>query len=78
MDAKLFIPKKEIYIRDNKNIEVVFQIPCSTTPSEDTHFQANSKSIVNIDKSSEEEDIKHEDEKSIEVESDKKSSDQGF
>lgn len=42
IDAKLFIQKKEIYINKVKKREIVSQIPCSTTFSKDTRFEASS------------------------------------
>ena len=78
VDVKLFIWNKKIYIRDTKKGEAVFQISCSTTPSEDTRFQANSKSKVDIDKSPEKKNIENRDGDSIEVESDNESFNQSF
>ena len=78
IDAKLYIQKKEIHIGDSKKREAIFQIPCSTTASGDTHFQASTKHKANVDESSDEEHREHEDGSSIEGESDDESSDQGF
>ena len=38
VDVKLFIQKKEIHIKDRKKEKAIFQIPYSTTTSEDTRF----------------------------------------
>ena len=61
VDAKLYIQKKEIHIRDSKKGEAIFQIPCSTTTFKDINFYANNKNKANIDESSDKEDTEHED-----------------
>ena len=38
IDTRLYIQKKEIHIGDSEKGDVIFQIPCSTTVSEDTCF----------------------------------------
>lgn len=43
VDAKLFIQKREIHIGDIKKGKRVSHIPFSTTPFEDTRFQADIK-----------------------------------
>ena len=58
VDAKLFIQKKEIHIRNTKKGETVSSIPCSTTVSEGTQFQTSKKEKIVVDKSSEKEDTK--------------------
>lgn len=79
VDAKLFIQKKEIHIGDTKKGETVSQIPCSTTLSEGTHFQASKKDKIVVDKSSEGGDTKDDvRDTSSEEESDKEPSDQDF
>ena len=78
VDAKLFIQKKEIHIGDIKKREVVSQIPCSTTSSEDTQFEASSKSQIDADESSEEEDIDSSDTYNSDEESEEELSDQDF
>ena len=57
---------------------MVSQIPCSTTPSEDTRFEAGSKSEVDADESSEEEDTDASDAYSADEESDEELSGQDF
>lgn len=56
VDAKLLIQKKEIHIGDVKEGETVFQIPCSTTTSEDTQFDAKKRGKADTEISSDEED----------------------
>lgn len=79
VDTKFFIYKKEIHIKDTKKGEVVSQILCSTTNSENTQFQANKKDKVVIDKLFEEKDIENDIENSYSKEElDKKLFDQDF
>ena len=79
VDAKLFIQKKEIHIGDTKKGETVSQIPCSTTVSEGTQFQASKKEKIVVDESSEEEDTENNvGDSSSEEESDEEPSDQDF
>ena len=65
-------------MRDTKKGEIVSHIPCSTTLSEDAHFQASSKGKAVVDKSSKENDTKNKNEDSSEKESDKEFSEQDF
>lgn len=78
MDAKLFIQKKEIHIEDIKKGETVSHIHYSTTLSEDTRFQASSKSKTIVDKLFEEDNTEHKNENSFEEESDERSIEQDF
>ncbi len=78
IDAKLFIQKKEIHIGDTKKGEIVSHIPCSTTLSEDTCFQASIKGKAVMDESSEEDDTEHENGNSSGEESDEESSEHDF
>ena len=54
------------------------QIPCSTTPSEDTRFEASSKSQIDADELSEEEDTHVSDAYSADEKSDEELSGQDF
>lgn len=79
MDAKLFIQKKEIHIRDTKKVETLSQIPCSTTLSESIWFKAGKKNKVVEDELSEEADIENDiGHISSSKESDEEPSDQDF
>ena len=78
IDVKLYIQKKKIHIGDIKKGEALFQIPCSTTTSEDTRFQASTKNKTNVDESLEEEGIENKDRSSTKGELDNESSNQGF
>lgn len=57
---------------------MVSQIPYSTTPFKDTHFETSSKSEVDTDKSSKKEDIDVSDIYSTNEKSDKELSGQDF
>lgn len=78
VDAKLFIQKKEIHIRDIKKRETVFLIPFSITLFEDTQFNAKEKEEVNTNISSNEKNTDDSTKYSSDNELNEDSSDQDF
>ena len=68
----------EIYIGDIKKKKVVSQIPCFTTSSKDTQFEAGSESQINADELLEEEDIDSSDIYNFDKKLEEELSDQDF